>query len=231
MNAKILVLPLLLVVLFWSATAAIPGYAAPPRRAVASLGGVKRMSAGRTYTSPNHIFTIVVPHCNPAGFSCPGWDVLYESEKGTHVMVTFSMPVAVQTYRTGIVETGTTRVDLNAVAHAVAVSRKHQVGVPFDFVEETKVSTQLGEGSLRVYSMKGGSLDKSAPLSPKPQYQYHDSYIAVLLVPQEKRILFAVSQDDNFFRFAKTDDESWKKSLETEVQAFFATMTVAPTPD
>ena len=155
------------------------------------------MSASEIYTNPSHTFTIVTPDFNPDAFRI-GWEVLYESEKGNHEMVTFSNPVGDQTYRAGIVEIGRTTVDLDAVAHVVAVSRKHQVGVPFDFVEETKVNTQFGEGSLRVYSMKGGSLNKSAPLGPKPQYQYRDIYIAVLLVPQQNRTLFAVSQDDNF---------------------------------
>lgn len=124
---------------------------------------------------------------------------------------------------------GRTTVDLDVMAHAVAVSRKHQVGAPFDFVEETKVNTAFGEGSLRVYSMKGGSLDKSGLLGAKAQYQ--DIYIAVLLVPQENRTLFAVSQDDNFGPLRKTTDEERKKSLKNEAQAFFATMTVSQAPD
>ena len=77
--------------------------------------------------------------------------------------------------------------------------------------------------------MKGGSLNKSGLLGAKAQYQ--DIYIAVLLVPQEKRTLFAVSQDDNFGPLRKTTDEVWKKSLKDEVQAFFATMTLAQIPD
>jgi hypothetical protein len=123
---------------------------------------------------------------------------------------------------------GRTTVDLDAMAHAVAVSRKHQIAAPFDFVAETKVNTKFREGSLRVYSMKGGSLNKSGLLGEKAQYR--DTYIAVLPVPQENRTLFAVSQDDNFGPFRKTTDESWKKSLKDEVQAFFATMTVSQTP-
>ena len=228
MNAKIGALLSLSVVLLGGA-AASPAYPAPPARPAPSFGGTRRISAGQIYTSPNHTFTIVVPDCNPSAFSCPGWDVLYESEKGNHEMVTFTIPIADQTYRAGIVEKGRTTIDLDALAKIAAVSRKHQVGVPFDFVEETKVNTQFGEGSLRVYSMKGGSLNKSAPLGSKAQYR--DSYIAVLLVPQENRTLFCVSQDDNLARLEKNADESWKKSLKDEVQAIFATMTVAQTPD
>jgi hypothetical protein len=228
MDRKIPGLLSVLVVLLGSATPAIPAYPAFPARPAPSPGGPRRISAGETYTSPNHAFTIVAPHCDSAAFSCPGWDVLYESDKGKFEMVTFSMPIAEQTYRTGFYEMGRTTVDLDAMAHAVAVSRKHQVEAPFDFVEETKVNTAFGEGSLRVYSMKGGSLDKSGLLGAKAQYQ--DIYIAVLLVPQENRTLFAVSQDDNFGPFRKTTDESWKKSLKDEVQAFFATMTVSQTP-
>jgi hypothetical protein len=230
MNRKIAVLLSLSVVLLGSATAAIPAHPTPPARPAPSSGGTKKISPGEIYTSPNHTFTIVVPHSNPEAFR-QGRDVLYESEKGNHEMVTFSDPVGDQTYRAGIVEMGRTTVDLDAVAHIVAVSRKHQVGVPFEFVEETKVTTQFGEGSLRVYSMKGGSLDKSAPLTSKPQYQYHDSFIAVLLVPQENHTLCAVSQDDNFAHLSKNSDEPWKKSLKDEVQAFFATVTVAQIPD
>ncbi len=95
MNAKIGLLLSLSVVLLGSA-AAIAAYPAPP---APSFGGTRRISAGQIYTSPNHTFTIVLPNCNPSAFSCPGWDVLYESEKGNHEMVTFTMPIADQTYR------------------------------------------------------------------------------------------------------------------------------------
>jgi hypothetical protein len=229
MNRKTPVPLLLSVILFGSSAAEIPAYPTSPARPTPSFGGPRRISLGETYTSPNHAFTVVAPHCDSAAFSCPGWDILYESDKGKFEMVTFSMPIADQTYRTGFYEMGRTTVDLDAVSHAVAVSRKHQVGAPLDFVEEAKVSTQFGEGSLRLYSMKGGSLNKSGLLGAKAQYQ--DVYIAVLVVPQEKRTLFAVSQDDNFGSLRKTTDEVWKKSLKDEVQAFFATVTVAQTPD
>ena len=136
MNAKIGVLMSLSVVLLGSA-AAIPAYPTPPARPVSSFDGTRRISKGQIYTSPNHTFTIVVPDCNPWAFSCPGWDVLYESEKGNHEMVTFTMPIADQTYRAGIVEMGRATIDLDALAKIAAVSRKHQVGAPFDFVEET----------------------------------------------------------------------------------------------
>jgi hypothetical protein len=225
MKAKIFGLLSLSVLLLGTAGHAISPYPTPPAHFASSFGSPRRISAGQIYKSPKHLFTIVAPYCNPRAFG-PGWDVLYESEKDTHEMVTLSMPLAVQTYRAGIVETSGPNIDLNVVAHAIAVSRKHQIGVPFDLVEESKISTKFGEGSLRVYSIKGGSLDKWAPLGPKPQYQYRDAYVAVLLVPQEKRILFAVSQDDNFSPLDKNVDESWKKTLKEEAQAFFATMTL-----
>ena len=79
---------------------------------------------------------------------------------------------------------------------------------------------------MKLIKPAAASLDKWAPVSPKPQYQYRDAYIAVLLIPQEKRILFAVSQDDNFSPLDKNVDESWKKTLKEEAQAFFATMTL-----
>jgi hypothetical protein len=224
MSSKTIVLLSLSAILLGSAGQAIPAYPAPLVHFPASFGSPRRISPGQIYTSPNHTFTIVAPKCNPSAYSCPGWEVVYESEKGTHEMVTFTMPIAGQTYRAGIIEMGRTTIDLDALAKIAAVSRKHQVGVPFDFVEETKVNTQFGEGLLRVYSMKGGSLNKSGPLGSKAQYR--DCYIAVLMIPQENRTLFGVSQDDNLARLEKNAEGSWKKSLMDEVQPFFATMTV-----
>jgi hypothetical protein len=61
-------------------------------------------------------------------------------------------------------------------------------------------------------------------MGEKPEF--HDSYIAVLLVPHEGRTLYAVAQDDYLGMIRKVGDDAWKKSLKDEVQSFFATMTL-----
>lgn len=224
MKAKTAVLLSLSVILLASAVPAIPGYPALLARPTPGLGLGRKFPAGEIYKSPKHVFTIVSPHPNSETFDFSGWEVLYESDKDNHEMVTFAEYDFAQTYRAGIVKKDAATVDLHAVAHAAAISRKHQMGVPFDFVEESKVNTQFGEGSLRVYSMKGGSLDMIKHGADKPQF--HDSYVAVLLVPQEGRILFAVMQDDNWKFMKKISDDDWKMYIKDRVQAFFATMTL-----
>jgi hypothetical protein len=203
-------------------SAAIATYPAPLVLPTPRSGLVSKIPGGKTYKSPNHNFTIVVPA--PTGFDHSGWEVAYESKNGDHEMVTFAIYDFAETYRAGIAETAGSPNELDTLAHAAASSRKHQIGLPLESIEETKVNTQFGEGSLRVYSMKGGSLDMSGHMGEKPQF--HDSYIAVLLVPHEGRTLYAVAQDDYLGLIRKVGDEAWKKSLKNEVQSFFATMTL-----
>jgi hypothetical protein len=147
--------------------------------------------------------------------------------KGNHEMVTFYDIDFGETYRAGVAEFYKSDADLDTAAKASAVTRKHQIGEPIELVEESKVQTQFGEGSLRVYSMKGGALLREVPLGQKPQtVQYHDSYIAVLLVPHDGRIVITLSQDDYLGISEKVGDDAWKKALKGQVQALLATMTL-----
>jgi hypothetical protein len=148
-SAKIAVLITLLVTVSGAATE-IAAY--PP----SSLAQASKIPDGKIYKSPNHIFTIVVPQ--PSGFDHSGWEVSYES-KSDHQMVTFAVYDFAQTYRAGVAEIAGAPPDLDTLAQHAVVSRQHQIGQPVELIEETKVSTQFGEGTLRLYSMKGGSLD------------------------------------------------------------------------
>ena len=114
----------------------------------------ENIQPGKVYKSPKHIFIIVAP--NPTGFDVHAWRVDYESMKGNHEMVTFYDIDFGETYRAGVAEFYKSDADLDTAAKASAVTRKHQIGEPIELVEESKVQTQFGEGSLRVYSMKGG---------------------------------------------------------------------------
>lgn len=191
----------------------------------ATLCAGQNIQPGKVYKSPNHIFTIVVP--KPTGFDVHSWIVAYESLKGNHEMVTFYDVDFGETYRAGVAEIYKFDADLDTAARASAVTRKHQIGLPIDLSEESKVQTQFGEGSLRVYSIKGGSLLGSGTFGQKHQtLQYHDSYIAVLLVPHDGRIIIAMSQDDNLGIVEKVGDDAWRKALKDQVQALLATMTL-----
>jgi hypothetical protein len=222
MSIRTVVLLSLSAILVGSAATAIVTNPAPLVTLTSRSALVSKIPGGKTYKSPNHIFTIVVPA--PTGFDHSGWEVAYESKNGDHEMVTFAIYDFAETFRAGIAETAGSPTELDTLAHAAAASRKHQIGLPLESIEETKVNTQFGKGSLRVYSMKGGSLDMSGHMGEKPQF--HDSYIAVLLVPHEGRTLYAVAQDDCLGLIRKVGDEAWKKSLKDEVQSFFATMTL-----
>ena len=185
----------------------------------------ENIQPGKVYKSPNHIFTVVVP--KPTGFDIRAWAVAYESMKGNHEMVTFYDVDFGETYRAGVAEVYNSDADLDTAAKASAVTRKHQIGLPIELVEEGKAQTQFGEGSLRVYSIKGGSLLGTGKLGQKHQtLQYHDSYIAVLLVPHDGRIVFTVSQDDYLGIIEKVGDDAWRKAVKDQVQAFLATMTL-----
>ena len=185
----------------------------------------ENIQPGKVYKSPNHIFTVIVP--KPTGFDVHAWAVAYESMKGNHEMVTFYDVDFGETYRAGVAEIYKSDGDLDTAAKASAVSRKHQIGLPIELVEESRVQTQFGEGSLRVYSIKGGSLLGSGKLGEKHQtLQYHDSYIAELLVPHDGRIIFAASQDDYLGIIEKVGDDAWRKAVKDQVQALLATMTL-----
>src|SRR5208337_737156 len=156
----------------------------------------ENIQSGKVYKSPKHIFTIVVPKPNGFGHA---WTVAYESMKGNHEMVTFYDIDYGETYRAGVAEIYKSDADLDTTAKASAVTRKHQIGLPIELVEESKVQTQFGEGSLRVYSMKGGSLLREGLIGQNRQTsQIHE----------------------------KNDDDAWKKALKDQVQALLATMTL-----
>ncbi len=210
-NVKNSVLLVLAVVLFGSGTT--------------TLCSGENIQPGKVYKSPKHIFTVVVPQ--PTGFDVPGWVVDYESKKSNHEMVTFYDIDFGETYRAGVAEFYRSDADLDTAAKASAVTRKHQIGQPIEMIEESKVQTQFGEGSLRVYSMKGGALLRQVSLGEKhPTVQFGDSYIAVLLVPHDGRIVIALSQDDYLGIGQKAGDDAWKKALKDQVQALLATMTL-----
>lgn len=191
----------------------------------ATLCWGENIQPGKVYKSPEHIFTIVAP--KPTGFDVHSWVVAYEAAKGNHEMVTFYDVDFGETYRAGVAEIYKSEADLDIAARASAVTRKHQIGLPIELVEESNVLTQFGEGSLRVYSIKGGSLLGLGSLGQKHQtLQYHDSFIAVLLVPHDGRIIITLSQDDNLGIVEKVGDDAWKKALKEQVQAVLATMTL-----
>lgn len=109
--------------------------------------------------------------------------------------------------------------DLAAVADGYSVSARHQIANAPQCIEETKVNTQFGEGTLRLYSAKNGSL----VLQGWPGHQKTlDSYIAVLVVRQGPRILLAATQNDNIVD--KYPEDKWKQQLKDSVQGFFATL-------
>jgi len=191
----------------------------------ATLCSGENIQPGKVYKSPKHVFTIVAP--KPTGFDVHAWIVTYESLQGNHEMVTLYDVDFGETYRAGVAEIYKSEADLDTAAKASAVTRKHQIGLPIELVEESKVQTQFGEGSLRVYSIKGGSLLGSGIFGQKHQtLQYHDSYIAVLLVPHDGRIVITLSQDDNLGIVEKVGDDAWKKALKDQVQALLASMTL-----
>lgn len=214
MNGKIARLLSLSIILLVNVTTIFP----------TGLGLNGRISPGKTYKSPKHIFTVIAPQPNGFGHD---WTVAYESMKDNHEMVTFYDVEYGETYRAGVAEIYKSDDDLDTAAKASAVTRKHQIGQPMELVEQSKVQTQFGEGSLRVYSMKGGSLLRGGLVGQKPQtFQFHDSYIAVLLVPHDGRIVITLSQNDYLGIFEKVGDDAWKKALKDQVQALLATMTL-----
>jgi len=189
----------------------------------------ENIQPGKVYKSPKHIFIIVAP--NPTGFDVHAWRVDYESMKGNHEMVTFYDIDFGETYRAGVAEFYKSDADLDTAAKASAVTRKHQIGQPIELVEESKVQTQFGEGSLRLYSMKGGALLREGqPDQNHKTYQFFDSYIAVLLVPHDGRIVITLAQNDYIKNDlgvgGKVGDDAWKKVLKDQVQALLATMTL-----
>ncbi|MGB6430858.1 MAG: hypothetical protein WBF06_09735, partial [Candidatus Acidiferrales bacterium] len=187
--------------------------------------GRKMAAPGAKYRSSNRIFAIVVPPIT--GFDSPTWRAFDDCRKGDHEAVMLRVVDFGEMYRAGVVFEPAGEVDLDTIAPQLMISDKSQIGAPLESIEETHVSTQFGDATLRLYSIKGGSLIVTTALGQKRQKpESHDSYIALLVVRQPGRILFVAAQDDYVGIIDKTADDAWKQALKAQAQALFATMTL-----
>jgi hypothetical protein len=138
-------------------------------------------------------------------------------------LVIFAIYTLAPTYRVGLANRGE-GTDLDALAKNAAVSRKHQIGLPPGIRGRVPGEYSVWRSfASRVLDARCG-LDKTGHTGEKPSF--HDSYIAVLLIPQKDRTLIAVAQDDNWKGLQKESDEAWINSLKKEVQSFVSTMTM-----
>jgi hypothetical protein len=152
-----------------------------------------------------------------------------ETKEGQYETATFTVADVGLLYKAGVFQSG----DPASIADTVAVSTDFQKNVPPQMVTEEKVSTQFGEGLLRVYRLTGGALIapvKSGNVTmtraghPRTSDTPPDGFVAVLVVPQGTRLIFATEEDD-FFGDAETHPtEEWQKHLKEGVQALLASM-------
>jgi hypothetical protein len=185
----------------------------------------KIISGGQTYKSRNHVFTVVLPQ--PTAFEPMPYSIHEDAKKGEYETAEFFIFDFGEMYSAGILQTSGEG-DLGAVADNAAIPEKHQLANPPHSIEEAKVSTQFGEGLLRLYFAKEGSLLKSGQIGQDSKtMKSFDSYIAVLVVRQGKRVFFAAAQDDNIGHIENYSEEKWKQRLKDSVQKFFATMVVS----
>ena len=186
----------------------------------------KIISGGQKYKSRNHVFTVVLPQ--PTAFEPMPYSVHEDAKKAEYETAAFFIFDFGEMYSAGILQTPG-EADLGAVADNAATSEKHQLANPPHSIEETKVSTQFGEGLLRLYFAKNGSLLKSGQIGQDSKtLQFLDSYIAVLVVRQGTRVFFAAARDDNIGHIENYSEERWKQRLKDSVPKFFATMIVSP---
>jgi hypothetical protein len=185
----------------------------------------KIISGGQKYKSRNHVFTVVLPQ--PTAFEPMPYSVHEDAKKGEYETAAFFIFDFGEMYTAGVLQ-NSGQADLGTVANSAAISETHQLANPPHSIEEAKVSTQFGEGLLRLYFAKDGSLLKSGQIGQDSKTpKSFDSYIAVIVVRQGTRVLFAAAQDDNIGHIENYSEEKWKQKLKDSVQKFFATMVVS----
>lgn len=185
----------------------------------------KTISGGQKYKSRNHVFTVVLPQ--PTAFEPMAYSVHEDVKKGEYEAAGFFIFDFGEMHSAGVLQ-NSGQADLGVVADNAAISEEHQRTNPPHSIEEAKVSTQLGEGLLRLYYAKEGSLLESGKISEDSKTpKFFDSYIAVIVVRQGTRVCFAAAQDDNIGHIENYSEEKWKQKLKDSVQKFFATMVVS----
>lgn len=187
----------------------------------AASGRTRHIGSGQTYTSPGHSFTLVVP--KSTNFVGLEFAVREETKAGQYEFATFSIEDFGELYKAGIFQSG----DVASTADRVAVSTNFQKKTPPEMANETKISTQFGDGVLRLYRLKSGAL--VAPVTsgnttmtqagnPRTSKTPPDSYVAVVIVQQGARILFATAEDDNFGIIEAHEPEGWQRHLQDVAQ-------------
>jgi len=101
-----------------------------------------------------------------------------------------------------------------------------------EVVEDTPMETQFGAGLLRVYLVRKASLMARVSISAasgEPKPEPFDTHIAVLVVKQNDRLIYATAEDDYLETNATTPPGGPfdpNPELKKQIQAFFATIAV-----
>jgi hypothetical protein len=187
----------------------------------------REIGGGQVYSSPKHAFTLVVPKATD--FFNLNYSVREETRDGQYEFATFTIHDFGELYKAGVFQSG----DVASTADRVAISTDFQKKTPPEIASETKVSTQFGDGVLRLYRLKGGAL--IAPIkegnvtmtragNPRTSKTPPDSYVAVVIVQQGARIIFATAEDDNFGIVEEHEVEGWQRHVQDAAQKLLASM-------
>lgn len=194
--------------------------------ASAALARTHHIGGGQTYTSPGHAFQLMAPASN--NFANLDYTVREETKKDQYEFAAFAIQDFGELYKAGVFQSG----DVASTADRMAVSTDFQKKTAPEIAGETKVSTQFGEGLLRLYRLKGGALiapvtvgnitmtPAGHPRSKTPS----DSYVAVLVVQQGARVIFATAEDDNFGLVEGHQGEEWRYHVQDIAQKLLASM-------
>lgn len=218
---------------------AIPDSLAAPQEPKVKTG---KIAEGKKYTSGRGLFSITVPLAgNPFVRTYAMQESELKAGNYDYEEVVFQIADFGQAFGAGVRRIPQSVVDQMAkeeMAQTLSnlswktLSQWHDFSEEPQVVEDTNVETQFGQGLLRVFFAKKGSLMAKVTISqdskgPKPEK--FDTHVAVLVVKQGSRFICAQAQDDYLETNAATPplgpfDPVPK--LKESLRSFFATMAV-----
>jgi hypothetical protein len=199
-----------LLLLVWSLN---PNLGVPAGRILASPQALKHtvgeIAEGKKYTSESGLFSVVVPAAgNPFVHNYKWYGNWAKYENYDYEEVRLVISDFGQAYVAGVrripqavlaqMAKEEPKQTLSNLANKALVQWVELTEEP-EVVEETWVKTQFGEGLLRVYLAKRGSLMgrvEGADEAGKPKTEKFDTHIAVIAVKKGDRFLYATAQDD-----------------------------------
>lgn len=207
-------------------------------------------SAGETYRNRCGLFSFTVPKPRNSFFvsNFKLEDTIASTSGGLYEEVTLSLSDFGEVYRVGLRPLPVSEAEqVTAEGDAAALSElaeKALYGWRANFpqepepVQDFSVDTANGEGLVRVYLARGGSLlgvVKGIDDNGQPILEQYDTYIAVMVVRKDNMLIYATAEDDSLMSGGGPveipgagETDSRIELLWTRLQELFSTLTIGP---